>query len=419
MKPSRVRFTVSGAADLTTNPGGFKRALIAIGALTVLLVMLAAASAAPARAATAGWSIQPTPTPAAGGVLSGVSCTSAMACTAVGSYVNSSSGVQQTLAEGWNGTKWSIQTTQNPPGATSSVLSGVSCTSTMGTSTMACTAVGSYVNSSSGVQQTLAEQWNGTTWVIVPTPNQGTSVLSGVSCTSATACTAVGQTNNGRPGALAEQWDGTTWVIEPTPFPTQYRALFSFLLSGVSCALNGCTAVGQSTGWVCNGSPSCRNCIQLPGCTIRQETLAERWDGSTWTIQPTPYAPPLFGVSCATPTACTAVGHYPDGTIAESWDGSRWAVNATSENLTNSSGILSGVSCTTADACVAVGQAKGTTLAERSTPDWLIQPTLNPSGATSSQLTSVSCATSAACTAVGYYANSADTDQTLAERYAG
>ena len=335
---------------------GWCRALRAIGALTVLLVMLAAASAAPAPAAAAVWSI--TPGLAAGGVLSGVSCTAPTVCTAVGS----SGGA--TLAEHWNGTTWSPQPTPNPSGATS-------------------------------------------------------SVLSGVSCTSATACTAVGQTNNGRSQALAEQWDGTAWVIEPTPFPTQYKVLSSFLLSGVSCALNGCTAVGQSTGLVCNGSTSCRNCFQLPGCTIRQETLAERWDGSTWTIQPTPYQPALFGVSCATLTACTAVGHYPDGTIAEGWDGSRWSVDATSENLTNNGGSLSGVSCTKANACVAVGQAKGMTLAEISNPDWLTQPTPNPSGATGSQLTGVSCATSAACTAVGYYTNSAGTDLTLAESYAG
>jgi hypothetical protein len=387
------------------------RVAYVVAVSVTLAVWLAGAASDPALAAS-GWSIQPTPTLAAGGVLSGVSCTASTDCTAVGS----SGGA--TLAEHWNGTKWSTQTTQNPPGATSSVLSGVSCTSA---TTTTCTAVGSYVNSS-GVQQTLAEGWSSTGgWVIQATPSQGSSVLSGVSCTSATACTAVGQTNNGRRQALAEQWNGTTstWVIEPTPSPTQYRFLTSFLLSGVSCALNECTAVGQSTGFVCNGSPSCGNCFQPPGCTSRQETLAERWDGSTWRIQATPYQPALFGVSCATLTACTAVGHYPDGTIAESWDGSRWSVDATSENLTNNNGILSGVSCTKANACVAVGQAKGMTFAEISNPDWLFQPTPNPSGATGSQLTGVSCATSAACTAVGYYTNSAGTDLTLAESYAG
>ncbi|MEA2314573.1 MAG: hypothetical protein QOI03_1265, partial [Solirubrobacteraceae bacterium] len=46
-------------------------------------------------------------------VLSGVSCTTASACTAVGYYVNSA-GTRLTLAERWNGTSWATQTTPNP-----------------------------------------------------------------------------------------------------------------------------------------------------------------------------------------------------------------------------------------------------------------------------------------------------------------
>ena len=76
-----------------------------------------------------------------------------------------------------------------------SVLQGVSCTSAT-----ACTAVGDYVNRD-GTQVTLAERWNGTSWTIQSTPNPTgaqyagwTATLQGVSCTSATACTAVGTT---------------------------------------------------------------------------------------------------------------------------------------------------------------------------------------------------------------------------------
>ena len=56
-----------------------------------------------------------------------MSCTSASACTAVGNnYVN---GNTLTLAEHWNGTAWTIQTTPNPSGSTTTELEGVSCTS--------------------------------------------------------------------------------------------------------------------------------------------------------------------------------------------------------------------------------------------------------------------------------------------------
>jgi hypothetical protein len=100
------------------------------------------------------WAIQATPNPAGAtsSVLSGVSCTAATACTAVGYYGNSS-GTQVTLAERWNGSSWAIQPTPNPAGATSSVLSGVTCTAAT-----ACTAVGDYYNTA-GTQVTLAERF--------------------------------------------------------------------------------------------------------------------------------------------------------------------------------------------------------------------------------------------------------------------
>ena len=78
----------------------------------------------------------PEPTGALATQLTAVSCTSANACTAVGWYTNSG-GVTVTLAERWNGSAWSIQTTPNPPGATTALFEGVSCPTTT-----ACTAVG-------------------------------------------------------------------------------------------------------------------------------------------------------------------------------------------------------------------------------------------------------------------------------------
>jgi hypothetical protein len=93
------------------------------------------------------------------------------------------------LAEHWNGTEWTIQTTPNPEGATGVELRGISCSSSS-----ACTAVGNYHNNSSGTF-TLAEYWNGTEWKIQTTPNPKETKweeLRGVSCTSSNACTAVG-----------------------------------------------------------------------------------------------------------------------------------------------------------------------------------------------------------------------------------
>jgi hypothetical protein len=50
-------------------------------------------------------------------MLSGVSCASDKACTAVGDWMKAGTGKQVTLAEAWDGTAWTVQPTPNPTGA--------------------------------------------------------------------------------------------------------------------------------------------------------------------------------------------------------------------------------------------------------------------------------------------------------------
>ena len=149
---------------------------------------------------------------------------------------------------------------------------------------------------------TLAERWNGTSWKVQSTPNppggQHNS-LQGISCTSATACTAVGNYFNsaGKLVTLAERWNGTAWTVQGTPNPSGAGGSY---LEGVSCtSATACTAVGYSD-----------QDLRLPPVT-----LAERWNGTAWTIEPTPdptggqsLSRRLSGVSCTTATTCTAVG---------------------------------------------------------------------------------------------------------------
>jgi hypothetical protein len=150
------------------------------------------------------WSAQPTPGPA-GVALSAISCPTVNSCEAVGTLYGQ--GNPQTLAETWNGSTWTVQPTPNPSVSQGSSLSGVWCTSAS-----SCTAVGQYQYSNLSLFHTLAEVWNGQAWSLRSTPdnrNAGQNLLSGVSCGASQACTAVGQTRDAGliPATLIEAGD--------------------------------------------------------------------------------------------------------------------------------------------------------------------------------------------------------------------
>lgn len=142
------------------------------------------------------WSLQSVTDPegAAQSTLLDVACTpTPNRCTAVGGWKNSALE-QFTLAYRFNGvTTWTLQSTPNPSGNLASVLQEVSCASET-----SCTAAGSWVSNGGGSNQTLAETWNGTSWSIQGTPNPSGASFSaffGVSCRS-TACLSVGWSRN-------------------------------------------------------------------------------------------------------------------------------------------------------------------------------------------------------------------------------
>ena len=169
----------------------------------------------------------------ASNVLNGVTCAAASDCWAVGGWDDGESS--DTLIEHWNGMSWSI---------TAAPVTGLALKSVACASTSECLAV-SNSNLQSG--QPLIELWNGTTWAIVPSaipsPSPDTDHgLFSVTCGSASKCWAVGYYNNGvSPRTLIEQWDGSTWSIASSP----NNGTLANYLSGVTCAsASQCWAVG-------------------------------------------------------------------------------------------------------------------------------------------------------------------------------
>ncbi|HEV2450705.1 MAG TPA: hypothetical protein VGS62_02105, partial [Streptosporangiaceae bacterium] len=342
------------------------------------------------------WTIQTTPNASgeASNQLNGLSCPSATTCTAVGSSANGTNTVP--LAETWNGTSWSIQTTPDPSGSTFNPLNGVSCASVT-----ACVAVG----------DGFAENWNGTNWsvhAIVSTKHD----LFSVSCVSATDCTAVGSVyKQAIQFYVAESWNGTKWTLDNLPLSTSYD---TDLLTDVSCQnANSCTAVGEYHDPVNGYRP-----------LVEVEQL--RWQPQTAPVPSGAIATGIDSVSCASAKACMAVGNYEAsgsvfGTFAESYSGGNWTLVST-PNATNSN--LSGVSCTAANACTAVGDVFSgstlVTLAERwNGTSWTVQSTPSPASAPDSYLVSVSCTAATACTAAGFYVDGSGNHLPLAEAWNG
>ncbi len=376
--------TNSHAQPAAGRGGGRWRSRLTLAVVLGLLgALIPAAAPGAVRAADPSWSVVASPDQAGPsyGSLSGVSCVSARSCFAVGSWSRPPGSEQHTLAESWNGSTWKVLPSPDD-GTLSSSLAGISCVSAS-----SCTAVGTYLAGSSfadAPEETLVESWNGSTWTIVPSPNSGTigSDLQAVSCVSASSCTAVGSGSDG--ATLIESWNGSTWsaVSSPDGGPT------TNLLYGVSCsAADSCMAVGYYL-------------------TSVKNTLAESWNGSTWSVVSSPDSGTegsvLTGVTCLSASSCTAVGSNVDGTtLIETWDGSSWSVVTSPDQ----DGTLAGVSCMSASFCIAVGDD---VIETWNGSTWSVA---SPSGAL---LSGVSCQSASACTAVGNGAGG-----TLAESWNG
>jgi hypothetical protein len=351
----------------------------------VLALVAAAAGAAPAATAAAA-----TPN---SGQFYGISCPSAKWCMATGQK-DTATG-ELSLAESWNGKAWSQLPTPTPAKTHLIFENAVSCPSRA-----FCMAVGEDI-AYSGRQYAIAEVWNGSAWALElpPTPSGTPEIdLNGVSCTSPRFCVAVGfymAQGDLSTGRLIEMWDGTTWSIYSLPVPQSNTMSFGYAVSCTSPTW--CVATGERM----NSSQSLM-------------TAAYVWNGTSWSRPantPNPAGATsanLDGVSCTSPSACTAVGLYSNAandyyTIAERWNGASWAL----QHSTNTSGIvtqLKAASCRSSAACTAVGSDTTTpgvysTFAERwDGKAWSTQDT--PSLTTSS-LAAVSCPTSHQCTAVG------------------
>lgn len=229
------------------------------------------------------WRVMATPDPA-NGPLYDVSCVSRSFCMATGG---------QAGAELWRGRRWRLSGVPLPPGSTSGLAAHISCDYSG-----FCLAVGYYTTDPQAhMPQALGETWSGHVWSAtgnVAFPPDGK--LTSTACTRHFGCMAVGNFN----ANVTARWF-LGWHLFPAPGPTA--------LTAVSCvnAASNCMAVGHYTQ------------------AGTEFDLADVWNGKTWhtTTSPNPAAD-LTAVSCPQARHCVAVGSAANQPTAEIWNGKTW-----------------------------------------------------------------------------------------------
>jgi hypothetical protein len=320
-------------------PGGRARALMAevIAASVLAVPLVVAGIAVPASAST---STQPVPGTTA---LSGVACSTATTCEAVGLIPAPPPTTGSTPPPGFtqgvlvpitNGSPGSVQDLP----ATQSLL-GAACPSAT-----TCEAVGAFSQAVNDAPSYLPPVWyqgtdpavmtvtNGSPGPVQIVPPYATEIpapgvsLVSVACPSVTTCEAVGGTagvatiTNGSPGPLAYTMNGPL-----------HQAL------GVACpSITSCEEVGVMP--------------VAPG--VYEGGVEPITSGSPGTGQPVPGTAVLSGVACPTATTCEAVGANASGQgvvvpITGGTPGPVQVVPGTSQ--------LNGVACPSATTCEVVG----------------------------------------------------------------
>ena len=300
---------------------------------------------------TGTWLTTPVPAAPGGtlgvaGQLRGVSCPDTGDCVAVGNAEKA--GERQALVATYASGVWATQLVDTGLPSALVQLTGVSCTDAQH-----CVAVG-YSTSPGGSTTTAlavvltytagSGSWQGATSPDLNPPGSLFATLNGISCTAPNTCVAVGSSGNGtqnRP--LVESLGGTpgapSWTVADTSsLPT------GLLLRSVSCPdAADCVATGTGTSTTLNGPAA----AQLAGGT---------WTATPLPVFGT--SPQLAGVSCTDATHCTAVGNYGVASatyaphpLLETLSGGRW--QASEPGSTNE--VWQGISCVSALSCTTGG----------------------------------------------------------------
>jgi hypothetical protein len=208
-------------------------------------------------------------------------------------------------------------------------------------------------SASAPISAPLIAYWDGSSWTQQTAPNPDDSAnlttFAAVSATDTWALGSYGYSTSPTAqwfNALAEHWDGSSW--QQVAMPTPSNASEVHLYGSAVASSSDIWAVGS---WADFG----------PGDGFAP--LIEHWDGTAWSVVPSPVLPQpvkdhgaqLFGVTAVSANDVWAVGYIGLGThrsLILHWDGSSWTRASAPRNGFSE---LSGVSAISATKVWAVG----------------------------------------------------------------
>jgi len=170
----------------------------------------------------------------------------------------------------------------------------------------------------------ITGHWNGLSWTpIAPAGNY--VVLSGVAAIATNDVWAVGNApdaNDEFYNAVTEHWDGSVWSIVPAPNGSTNAS------GKTSSQLVSVAAISSNNEWAVGWTSTSVNTSSFQG------TLIEHWNGSQWTVVPSPNPKgssqnALTGVAVINANDIWAVGYTltaNNQTLTMHWNGSKWSI---------------------------------------------------------------------------------------------
>jgi hypothetical protein len=354
---------VSDPSQCYEQPSGLNSATVPVvwKALLLALAAIGTASSGP------NWRLETTPHLAASldASLLAVSCWSDVGCVAVGL------DNREAFSLSWNGHRWSRPTP----------LPGLHLQSDYGSGILACPAAGDCFVVGSHDLDGAVDHLSDGRWILGQVAG---GPLSAIACADPSACLAV---SSDTLPVEVQSWDGSSWRAGRAP---------AYLLpGGMSC-------------------PTATTCF-LSGEVLRdggEEDVVERDVNGRWSALAAPThtltLDVFTSIDCPTVSVCVMVGstasqhNVPSVELAAVWSRDQWSVTSVAPRFEIGGAGLSGVSCPTPTSCTAVGSGDTSGTPSVLTWDgrtWKVSTT--PSTGVYAGFNAVSCI-SHTCQAVGF-----------------